>query len=189
VFAALITYLSLSGFVVNTALSTYWIAAWPQQLGVLDDIRHALPTIMPGTTLILHDVCPYIGPAIVFESDWDLAGALQVMYRDPTLRADVTMGDFSIGEDGLWTRIYDRKPVLHRYGPNLLLFSGRQQTAVTIPDVEVARSRLSFRTGCPQGSPGQGTVALPIDVLYQWAERKGFRPWRRTTAVLRKLPV
>ena len=69
-FAGLITGLRVSGFVINSALSTFWVSAWPRQLEVLDDIRAAVPKMEPGTDFILHGVCPYIGPAIVFESNW-----------------------------------------------------------------------------------------------------------------------
>src|SRR4029453_16256485 len=88
------------------ALATFWIAAWQRQRQVVGNIRQALPELAPGTTLILDGVCPYLGPAIVFESSWDLAGALRVVYGDRTLHADVTTGRFSIHDDGLRTRIY-----------------------------------------------------------------------------------
>jgi hypothetical protein len=176
-FAALVAALCLSGFVINTALSTFWISAWPRQLQVLGDIRRALPVIAPRTTLILHEVCPYVGPAIVFESSWDLAGALQVIYRDQTLRADVTTGRFSIGDNGLSTRIYD-KSRSYRYGHDLLLFNEQRQTAVWLTDSGMARSQLAAPPTCPESIPGRGTIALPLDAWFRTAEVKGFRPWR-----------
>jgi hypothetical protein len=176
-FAAMISILCVSGFVINTAISTYWVAAWPRQLQVLADLRRALPQLPSGTTVILDGVCPYIGPAIVFESPWDLQGALQTVYRDPSLRADVATGHFSVGADGLSTQIYDMS-MSYEYGPDLVLFNHQQQKTVWLTDAETARTHFATRTACPESSPGRGTVALPFDVWFRNAEVKGFRPWR-----------
>ena len=176
-FATAIAALCVSGFVINTALSTFWIAAWSRQLQILDEIQRVLSVAPPRTTLILHQVCPYIGPAIVFESSWDLAGALQVIYRDPTLRADVTSGQFSAWDDGLSTRIYD-KVSKYRYGQDVLLFKHQQRIAVPLTNSRVARAELAGPTNCPESSAGRGAVELPIDSWYRKAEISGFRPWR-----------
>ena len=177
IFAGVITVVCVSDFLVNTALSTYWVAAWPRQLAVLNDIRKALPEIPPGTTVILHGVCPYLGPAPVFESPWDLTGALQVGYRDPTLQGDVTTGHFSIGQDAISTRIYDISKSYH-YGPDLLLFDHQQKTVVPLTNAEVARAQLVRSTSCPAGIASRGTLVLPFDTWYRNLEAKGFRPWR-----------
>jgi hypothetical protein len=167
----------VSGFLVNTALATYWIAAWPRQLEVLRNIRRAMPELPPGITLILDGVCPYLGPAIVFESSWDLAGALRVVYRDRSLRADVTTGRFSIHDHGLRTRIYADSQ-FYPYGRDLLLFDDRRGTVLQVTDRNVARAHLSERAGCPEGIAGRGTLAFPLDDWYQNALSKGFRLWR-----------
>jgi hypothetical protein len=177
VFSGLITGLCVSGFVINTALATFWIAAWQRQLEVVANIRQALPALAPRTTVILAGVCPYLGPAIVFESSWDLAGALQVVYRDRSLRADVTTGRFSMHDDGLRTRIYGDSR-FYRYGQDLLLFDDRRETVFPVTDRSVATAHLSEPAGCPEGIAGGGALALPLDVWYQNALSKGFRPWR-----------
>ncbi len=82
-------YCSASTLVVR-ALGMYWVAAWPLQERVLAEIQAAIPELPSGSTVLVHGICPYVGPAIVFESYWDVAGAVQVRYRDPTLEADVT---------------------------------------------------------------------------------------------------
>ena len=172
-FAGLIAALCLSGFVINSAVSGFWVSAWPRQLQVLEDIRRAVPKMQPGTTFILHEVCPYIGPAIVFESSWDLAGALQILYRDRSLRADVIAGDFSIGGDALSTQLYG-KSYFYPYGDNLLLFDHSTKTVHRLTSAAVTRMYLSERTTCPPSAAGRGALILPVDALYA----KGFRPWR-----------
>ena len=172
-FAALIASLCVSGFVINSALSGFWVSAWRRQLDVLDDIRAAVPKMEHGTDFILHRVCPYVGPAIVFESNWDLAGALRIVYRDLTIRADVTALDFSIGEDGLRTQLYG-KSYFHAYKDSLLLFDHGTRTVRRLTNAGDARRYLSERAECPEGAAGRGALILPVDVWYE----KGFRLWR-----------
>jgi hypothetical protein len=172
-FAALIASLCVSGFVINSALSGFWVSAWRRQLEVLDDIRGAVPKMEHGTDFILHRVCPYIGPAIVFESTWDLAGALRIVYRDGTIRADVTALDFNIEEDGLRTQLYG-KSYSHAYKDNLLLFDDGTRIVRRLTNAGDARRYLSESAGCPQGVAGRGALVLPVDLWYE----KGFRPWR-----------
>jgi hypothetical protein len=164
-YAALIASLCVSGFVVTTALARYWIIASSTQLEVLRDIQRALPTLPTGTTLILGGVCPYVGPALVFESSWDLAGALRVVYRDPRLWADVATGRFSVHENGLRTEIYETS-AFYPYSTDLLLFDRRRGTVTPLIDHTVAQAYLTERMECPDGAAGGGAVALPIDSWY-----------------------
>jgi hypothetical protein len=177
VFSGLVACLCLCGFVVNTALSTFWTAAWPRQVEVLGHIGRALPELPSGTTVMLYGVCPYLGPAIVFESPWDLAGALQVLYRDSTLLGDVivdgTDGRFTVAEQGLWTQIYGDWS-FYPYRRDLLLFDYRRGATLRLTDGNIARAHLSERTGCPGGVEGRGTPALPVDMWYHIT----FSPWR-----------
>ncbi len=184
VFALSIAALCLSGFVINTGISGYWIAAWPLQRDVLEDVRRALPDIPSGTTLLLTGVCPYAGPAVVFESPWDLSGALRVLYRDSTLRADVLVDfpadRFRIADDGLWTNLYGRA-YFYRYGGDLLLFDRHRGMVVPLTDSGVAHAHLVAPLECGEGIEGRGTLRLPVDTWYHnlmaigssWRSRSG----------------
>jgi hypothetical protein len=141
------------------------------------NIQQALPELASGSTVILDGVCPYLGPAIVFESSWDLAGALRGAYQDRSLRADVTTSQLSIDDDGLRTRIYSVSQ-FYPYGRDLLIYDDRRRTVVQVTDRNVARAYLSDQVRCPEGNPGQGTLALPLDVWYTNVTTKGFHPWR-----------
>jgi hypothetical protein len=177
-FSTSIAALCTAGFLINTALATYWIDAWPRQVQVIERIRRVLPQPQPGVTLILHGVCPYVGPAIVFESSWDLAGALRVVYRDPTLRADVTTGRFSVGDDGLETRIYTDAQ-FYPYDDDLLLYNDRTGTVVHVTDGNIARAHLTEHTVCAEGRPGRGTLVLPLDEWYEHLLSNDLLPpWR-----------
>jgi hypothetical protein len=107
-------------------------------------------------------VCRYAGPAPVFEANWDLAGALQLLYRDPTIKADVVNPTLEVREDGIHTFEYDvasRYP----YGPDVFLYHFGRREVRTFPDAGAARSYFAEvnpdRNGdCPPGWGGWGEV-------------------------------
>jgi hypothetical protein len=178
-FAGLIAAICLSGFLINNAMAVSWTTAWPEERTVLKEIRAALPALPSNSTLILHGVCPYVGPAIVYENNWDLAGALQVAYGDPTLKADVTTSNMVVEPYGLVTRIYSQKRV-YAYGDRLLLYDHEQRRVVSLGDARAAVQYLGgnhprLPRGCPGGSPGRGRQIFPIDRLYDALEGRGFR--------------
>ena len=175
-FAGLIAAICLAGFLVNNALAVSWTTAWPEERTVLEEIRAALPSLPSNSTLILHGVCPYVGPAIVYESNWDLAGALQAAYGDPTLKADVTTSNMVVEPYGLVTRIYSQTRV-YPYGDRLLLFDYEGRRVLSLGDARAAVRYLGGNhpqppRGCPGGSPGRGSQIFPIDHLYDALEAR-----------------
>ena len=180
VFAGSVAFVCCSGFLVTNALASFWGPAWDREREVLAGIRAELPRISPGSTLIVHGICPYIGPAVVFESPWDLAGALQVAYRDPSLAGDVTTANIVVGRAGLTTTIYGRSTT-YPYSERLLLFDRVRGRVISLSNEQVARQyfatlpRNEFR-GCP-GEAGEGALVFPFDRLYAKLEQRGFRPF------------
>ncbi len=130
---------------------------------VLAALRHDLPTLQPASAVILDGVCPYLGPAIVFEANWDLAGALQLFYRDVSLQADVVTTRMRIEEDGLVTSIYGMES---RYPyEQILLFDYARRTSHRLRDAGEARDHFRTRNpdldnGCPPGHEGVGAAAF-----------------------------
>jgi hypothetical protein len=167
VFSALVSLMCLSGFLVVNALGVSWGQAWDREQLVLTDIRAHVAKPPPESAIILDGVCPYIGPAIVFESNWDLSGALEVIFTDPTIRADVSTADLKIGPDGLSTTLYGTHSALYRYGERLSVYDFGRSIEVRLPDVEAARAYFSrtesgSRAGCA-GRPGVGISIFPIE--------------------------
>lgn len=162
VFPSAITLLCLCGFMVINANAKFWVAAYGEQRQVLADIRANVPLLPAGSTLILDGVCPYIGPGIVFEGEWDLAGALQIIYYDPKLRADVVTLKLEVGEDRLTTSMYGT-PRHYQYGDNLLLYDLRRKAVHRLVDAETSRRyfaerELDHSRGCPEGREGEGVA-------------------------------
>lgn len=178
VFRVGVAVVCASGTLVTNGLAGFWVDAWRVEQGVLSDLHASLPDLAEGTTVLLHGVCPYVGPAVVFESNWDLAGALQVQHGVPSLRGDVTSGRVMIEPSGVATKIYGMK-VTHPYGERLLLYDHRSGVATKLTDEPSARHALlgpSTGGDCPHGEPGAGTVFLPFDVVFKRLAASGFRP-------------
>jgi len=158
-FAALVAACGTGGFVANAMLLTSWVTAYRQQEAILATIHQSLATIPQRTTVILDGVCPYVGPAIVFESGWDLQGALRLLYRDTTLQADVVTPNLRVEHDGLHAVLYGEDS---RYPyQRLLLFNVRGPSSDSIPNDEAARAYFARvnpdrSNGCPPGRAGHG---------------------------------
>ena len=104
-----LTALTTAGFVVLGTIGGFWVGAWERQQMVLDDVQQHFPRFPRGGTLILDGLCPYVGPAVVFESNWDLAGALGIRYDTSHLKADVVGPAMTVEHYGLATVYYSRR--------------------------------------------------------------------------------
>ena len=134
--------------------------------GILQPSSH-LPTKNPKEPFVLDGVCPYVGPAIVLESSWDLQGALQMLYRDRTLRATVTARNLALNTHGLTSSIYGLE-THYPYGERLLIYDLARKKSHLLRDIEGACSyfQKAIResgSACPVGSPGYGVPVLATE--------------------------
>jgi hypothetical protein len=176
-FAVLVATTCATGVLVTNALALDWVAAERRQATVLSDIRTDIGS-PGGTALILDGVCPYLGPGIVFESNWDLAGALEVAFDDPQSRADVTTSVLTVGRRGLTTVLYGTHRARYAYADGVEVYDPRTHRVIPLPDAAAAHAWSAARRppACPPGWPGTGTPVLSTDVLMHRWEREYF--WR-----------
>lgn len=175
-FGAAVAVLCGASFVVNNGLARAWVEAWEEERRVLAGIEAALPEPQPRTTVLLHGVCPYRGPAIVFESNWDLEGALRARYRDATLEADTTETTLTVGRRGVSTLLYGVIPASYPYSERLLLFDAARGNLHAIPDREAFLDTVARAgdTRCASGEAGKGVTIFSTDRLYRRLEARGF---------------
>jgi hypothetical protein len=148
----------VSVLIVDT-IGLFWVEAYRQEQQVLHEISRAFPHLPPETTLILDGVCPYVGPAVVFDANWDLAGALRIMYRDDTIRADIVTPNLRVEETGLKVSTYGA--VIEYPYRRLLLYHAGLQRHFALDDADAAREYFQThnptRDGhCPSGREGHG---------------------------------
>ena len=158
-FCTLISIMCTGGFLIINTLASFWVDAYQQGQVILSDIRQQFPVIPKGSTLILDNVCPYVGPGIVFESQWDLKGALQTIYRDPEIHADIVTPRLKITGQGINTQIYTF-PARYSY-KNLFIYNFKTKTTHPITNAASARSYFQKynpdrNNGCPAASAGNG---------------------------------
>ena len=162
-FCLLITLLCASGFVITNTIASFWIAAYQQQRVILSDIESHFATLPSRSTLILDGICPYLGPGIVFEANWDLAGALRILYRESTLRANVVTPNLRMGKKGLSVWLYGEESY-YPYDENLLLYNFGNKVVYRLTDAEASQRYFqSFsldRSGCPPGREGFGVTVF-----------------------------
>ena len=158
VFSGLLAVYGASGLLIVNTIAGYWIQAYRVEQGVLAGIRQRFAALPPHSSIILDGVCPYVGPAIVFEAYWDLAGALQLTYGDPTLTANVVTPRMRIDEGGIVFTLYD-EPTRYPYSSRLLVYDAQTGDALPILNRETAEGYFvkSLRSWpCPAGHEGIG---------------------------------
>lgn len=163
VFGLMVAMLCASSILLNNVLALHWIRAFELQRSILADIHRQLPSLPTRSTLILDGVCPYVGPAIVFESSWDLRGALRLIYHDSSIEAAVATSRMTVAPQELSTEIYSG---VYRYPfrDGLLVFDHLRRRAYPLTDSEAARRYFADRPfsparDCPPGREGLGAPA------------------------------
>jgi hypothetical protein len=154
-FCLMLSLVCAAGFIINNTLASFWVSAYARQREVVADITTKFPSLPQNAHLILDGVCPYIGPGVVFENLWDLAGSLQVHYRSP-VHADVFRPRLTAGEEGLSS--YSYGVTEHRpYGENLFVYDFGEKQVYKLIDAPTAKRYFAARRNvCPAGSEGAG---------------------------------
>ena len=160
-FIASIALLSTVGCLLTNTIATFWVAAAREQQHIVDAVRRRFPTLPSGTTILLAEICPYLGPGVVFETSWDVRGMLQVVYDDVTLRGNVVRPNLEVSDSGIRLRFWGDMISLYPYGDRLLVFSVKSHQVTPLPNVDAARLFFGSRppaigAGCAAGVEGSG---------------------------------
>jgi hypothetical protein len=155
VFAAVAASAVASGALVIETLGSFWTRAAQQQDAIVASVVHDVGGFPASSTVILDGSCPEIGPAVVFGSQWDFPGALQLAYGDPSLSGDVAYQRMRAGRRALivestpldkiitHTYPYRRNLFVYDYSRRKLYDMSNRKSALRY----VTRSRPSFH--CP----------------------------------------
>ena len=163
VFSIVIALMSTGGFITINTLALFWGDAAETNAAVREQITRSLPKLPKNSILLVDGVCPYNGPAPVFEADWDMTGALQIDYNDTTLKADVISPRVKVLENGIQTQIYT---FISEYSyDTLYIYNYQYDISERITNQEQAKAyfkkyNADFTSGCQHGSPGQGVNIL-----------------------------
>jgi MFS family permease len=158
-FGVLIGAYAGAGLFVIGTLSSFWIDAYAREQEIVRDIAAHIDTPAPQILLLLGGICSYDGPAVIFESDWDLAGALRLHYGDRTVRADVLRpGFYRVTASGITTFLYGEQDD-DAFGPQMVLYDYRRKMSHVLVDADTAERIFREQppdADCPPGMEGVG---------------------------------
>lgn len=167
-FSLLIAVLCGAGLLVTAGLADQWSLAWQREQEVLEVMSEV--QVPEGATVLLDGVCPYVGPAPVFESNWDLTGALEILYDDSDIEADVTTTRHSLEPTGVTTEIYGSIRAHYAYGNDLILVQYPQGWSMTLRNKQIAERGIGDEAqlpeGCERGIAGAGQPLFSFDRIY-----------------------
>ena len=162
--AVLVALFSALGVAAIGTVATYWVDASEQQHETLALVQQRFPELEPGTTLLVDGICSYAGPAPVFESQEDFAGALRLQYAQDGLDGSVINRYSKIGESGIYSVWYGFIEY-YPYDSGTLLYN-IPYDQITIADspaaaaAHYARYNPDLTSGCPFANVGHGVPML-----------------------------
>jgi hypothetical protein len=162
VFALAIGIVCASGFLILDTIGNFWRAAHIRQQQLLADVRGPISSLPRDSTLLLDGICPYVGPAIVFENSWDFDGAVKMIARDPSLVGNVIRPRVEISTDTLVLCGFSE--CTHRY-ERLFVYNAAEHQLRRLANADEARQYFRdhdprLRNGCPVGYRGYGVAVF-----------------------------
>ena len=134
-FSSLVTFTCVSGFIITNTIADFWKDAYIFQNETMVEIKNKLPELPENTNLIIDGICPYNGPAIIFECSWDMGGALRIAYSDTTIQGDVVAPDLQVTDEGIVTSIYETD---YFYPYNILIYNFNEKDVFNISNKDEA---------------------------------------------------
>jgi hypothetical protein len=156
-FAAVVALITAAAFARLSMIENYWAEAPALQERILSAARIDLRTLPANSAVILDGVCPYHGPAVVFET-WDVGGALTLALGRPVY-ADTVSPRMSLTPNGLSTSIY-KMPDFYPYGERLYVYQPYRHRLVRLDSAAAAKAYFTTHkaTLCPAGYVARGVA-------------------------------
>jgi hypothetical protein len=153
-FSASIGCVVAMGVLTIDCLGGFWAEAARDQHAILDALRETRPVLPETSTVVLDQVCPEAGPAVVFGDMWDFRNALRLAYQDPSLTADTANDTLVAGPRGLTlatTFLGGRSTNTYAYGRHLFVYDFPHRVLRRIRDRTDAIRYVSTRPApdCP----------------------------------------
>ncbi len=166
-----------SGLVTNSVIASFFARASGEQGRILRELEQVWPTLPEQATVIVDGFCPWIGPGVVFESQFDLAGALMSHLHRKDIRADVVKEDLAVGDAGITTN-FEGQFAHYPYADTLIVYHLDSRSWQPMSDYAAAKeyfeaAKTEYRERCQQGFTGYGQRILGFSVT-EWL----FNPWR-----------
>ena len=156
-----------AGVLILNTVANFWEEAYRRETAIVADLGRAVPRMAAGSALLLDGECPYLGPAVVFESDWDLRGVVRLMHQDRSLDANIVTPHLEVGDRAVttWLTTPDQVAV-YPYANGLVVYNRAFDVVVPIRSAGemsayLARYNPDRGASCPFGWSGNGVTILP----------------------------
>jgi hypothetical protein len=164
-FAAITAALYAICVFINASLGAFWAEAYRRGVHVIASIKREYPEFPGPGSLIIDGVCPYVGPAVVFESSWDLTGALQVLYGQRGLNGDIITPSMTVTDNGLVASFYSGTIVTNYPYVQMSIFNVPRGLSMSVRDATDVRRYLDTynpdrTSGCAIGTAGEGVAVF-----------------------------
>ena len=143
---------------VLNGIGSFWVNAASSQAAVINSVTAHVRSMPRGSVLLLDGFCRYLGPAVVFETDWDASGAIQLAFEDPTLTSDVIAANTKFTTAAVDTSIYGAPEGHYPYGNRLFVYNVSEQMLVNLRSRTLALAYMQTANHgcCPAGREGEG---------------------------------
>jgi hypothetical protein len=128
---------------------------------IMQSMAADVPSLPSNSVLLLDGFCRYSGPGFVFETDGDATGAVQLVFKDASLRSDVVSTDLHFNKSAVDTTYYGAPEEHYPYTDHLFIYNAKYRTFRNLRSVEDAREYLAAENptgndGCPAARDGNG---------------------------------
>jgi hypothetical protein len=160
-FSGLVALLAASNTLLTNTVAEFWLSAFRKQETVIAAIRQQFPELPSRSTLLVDGLCPFEGPAVVFATNWDVTGMLQLVYDERSLQGDVVKPNSEVTAAGIRTQLFDDVIHVYPYGDRLVVYHLGLGEAFPLTSLETARRYFedvsaSARAACPPYTDGDG---------------------------------
>jgi hypothetical protein len=162
VFSILMGLVCAANCLVVNGIAHFWAIASSEQKDVLSSVATNLHALPHGSTLLLDGFCRFSGPGVVFETDWDTTGAVQLTLNDYSLLSDVVSPNTHFLDSDVETTVYELPEAKYPYSDHLYVYNVRARHLAPLRSSQAAYSYLhAFNptgdSGCRAGQEGDGT--------------------------------
>ncbi|HVT01655.1 MAG TPA: glycosyltransferase family 2 protein [Patescibacteria group bacterium] len=163
-FCIILSLICAGSFLTVNTIASFWADAGTKSDKILADIHKEFPKVDNQSTILLDGVCPYVGPAPVFEADWDLKGALETYYLKP-MNADIVTPRMKVRDNSISTTIYTFT-TSYPY-KNMYIYNYKTKQIYKINNSDEAHQYFNtynkdLNNGCPNAEAGKGVAIFKL---------------------------
>ena len=145
-----------------SGIGYFWVDAASRQAAILNSVATDVRSLPAGSVLLLDGFCRFSGPGVIFETDWDAGGVIQLLLNDSTLSGDVVSRNMRFGDAAVKTSMYGSPENSYTYGNQLFVYNVKTRTLANLPSRRASNEYLhqmnpTGDSGCPAGEEGFGT--------------------------------